>query len=113
MKVGFVIPGLCNSEVFLIPEATYEFLPGANPIELQGKKQITIARDKRLVSILYPTITDRSGMGLAAAKASSNKLPLKSSHVECLAYILIRKMAKLIRRLKKRLAVLAGLRRNF
>ena len=88
MKVGFVIPGLCNSEVFLIPEATYEFLPGANPIELQGKKQITIARDKRLVSILYPTITDRSGMGLAAAKASSNKLPLKSSHVECLAYIL-------------------------
>ena len=27
-------------------------------------------------------------MGLAAAKASSNKLPLKSSHVECLAYIL-------------------------
>ena len=32
---GFVIPGLCNSEVFLIPEATYEFSPGANPIELQ------------------------------------------------------------------------------
>ena len=34
-----------------------------------GEKRITIARDKRLVSILYPTITDRSGMGLAAAKA--------------------------------------------
>ena len=33
------------------------------------EKRITIARDKRLVSILYPTITDRSGMRLAAAKA--------------------------------------------
>ena len=31
-----------------------------------GEKRITIAWDKRLVSILYP---NRSGMGLAAAKA--------------------------------------------
>ena len=30
---GFVIPGLYNSEVLLVPEAAYEFLPGANPIE--------------------------------------------------------------------------------
>ena len=32
---GFVIPGLYNSEVLHIPEAAYEFLPGANPIEPQ------------------------------------------------------------------------------
>ena len=32
---GFVIPGLYNSEVLHIPQAAYEFLPGANPIEPQ------------------------------------------------------------------------------
>ena len=32
---GFVIPGLYNSEVLLIPEVAYELLLGANPIESQ------------------------------------------------------------------------------
>ena len=60
---GFVIPGLCNSEVFLIPEATYEFLPGANPIELQLRlrlKKSTNGREEFLRTGETHTIVQHS-----------------------------------------------------